>query len=49
MPYKRVKNKIYSKASGKWRLKQTCKSVASAKRAMRLLKMIEKKTKRSQK
>jgi len=41
MPYKRIKSKIYTKATGKWRLKQTCKSEASAKRALRLLRGIE--------
>ena len=38
MPNKRVGRKIYHKKGGKWKLKQTCKSVAAAKRAMRLLK-----------
>jgi len=41
MPYKLIKNKIYSKATGKWKLKQTCKSVASAKRALGLLEGLE--------
>jgi len=44
MPYKRIKRKIYTKATGKWRLKQTCKSEASAKRALRLLRGLEKGT-----
>jgi hypothetical protein len=37
MPNKRVGNKIYHKVGGNWKLKQKCKSVASAKRAMKLL------------
>jgi hypothetical protein len=41
MPYKLVKNKIYSKATGKWKLKQTCKNVANAKRALGLLRGLE--------
>jgi hypothetical protein len=40
MPYKRVANKIYDKKNGRWRLKQECKSVNNAKKAMRLLGMI---------
>lgn len=41
MPYKLVKKTIYTKRTGKWRKKQKCKSVASAKRALRLLRGIE--------
>ena len=37
MPYKRIGKTIYTKATGKWRKKQTCKSVAAAKRALKLL------------
>jgi hypothetical protein len=39
--YKRVGNKVYSKSSGEWKLKQTCKSAASAKGAIRLLQGIK--------
>lgn len=41
MPYKRVGRKIYSKRTGKWKLKQTATSTDNAKKAMRLLNMIE--------
>jgi len=41
MPYKRSGKTIYTKASGKWKKKQTAKSVAAAKRAMRLLQGVE--------
>lgn len=41
MPYKLVKKTIYSKASGKWKKKQTCASVANAKKAMALLQGLE--------
>jgi hypothetical protein len=41
MPYRRVGKKIYSKSSGKWKLKQTCKSAKNAKSAMKLLYGIE--------
>lgn len=37
MPYKRKGKKIYSKASGKWKLKQTAKSVENAKKTLKLL------------
>jgi hypothetical protein len=37
MPYKRVGKTIYHKKGGKWRKKQTCKSVPAAKKALRLL------------
>jgi len=41
MPWKRVGKTIYTKATGSWRKKQTCKSVASAKRALKLLRGLE--------
>ena len=41
MPYKRVKNKVFSKATGSWKLKQTCKSVGNAIKAMKLLRGLE--------
>lgn len=41
MPYKRSRRKVYSKATGKWKLKQTCGSIAKAKRAMKLLQGLE--------
>jgi hypothetical protein len=41
MPYKRVGKTIYTKASGKWKKKQTAKSVAAAKKAMSLLRGVE--------
>jgi len=44
MPYKQIKRKIYTKATGKWRLKQTCGSIAKAKRALKLLRGLEKGT-----
>ena len=37
MPYRRSLNKILHKKGGKWKVKQTCKSVAAAKKAMNLL------------
>jgi len=42
MPYRRKGRTIYSKATGKWRKKQTCGSVAKAKRALKLLRGLEK-------
>ena len=41
MPYKRVGKVIYTKSSGKWKVKQTCKSVTNAKGAMKLLHYLE--------
>jgi len=41
MPYKLVKKTIFTKATGQWKKKQTCKSVASAKRALKLLRGLE--------
>jgi len=41
MPYKLVGKTIYTKSSGKWKKKQTCKSVANAKKALRLLRGLE--------
>ena len=37
MPYRRVGRKVYHKKGGKWKVKQTCKSEAAAKSAIRLL------------
>ena len=37
MPNRRKGKVIYHKKGGKWRIKQRCKSVANAKRALRLL------------
>jgi len=41
MPYKRIGKTIYSKATGRWRKKQTCGSIAKAKRALKLLRGLE--------
>lgn len=41
MPYRVIGDKIYSKSSGRWRLKQTAKNAANAKAALRLLYGIE--------
>lgn len=41
MPYKRVGKTVYTKSSGKWKKKQTCGSVAAAKKAMSLLQGIK--------
>jgi len=41
MPYKLIGKTIYTKTSGKWKKKQTAKSIASAKRALKLLRGIE--------
>ena len=41
MPYKVQGNKVLHKKGGKWKVKQTCKDNAAAKRAMRLLYGIE--------
>ena len=41
MPYKREGNKIYTKASGNWKLKQTCANVKNAIKAMGLLQGLE--------
>lgn len=41
MPYKLVGRTIYTKASGSWKKKQTCTSLANAKKAMRLLEALE--------
>ena len=41
MPYKRKGKVIYTKSSGTWKKKQTCKSVENAKKAFRLLQGIE--------
>ena len=37
MPNRRKGRIIYHKKGGRWRIKQRCKSVANAKRALRLL------------
>jgi len=42
MPYKRISNKIYTKTTGTWKLKQTCLNIPNAKTALRLLNSIEK-------
>lgn len=44
MPYKVEDSDVYTKASGKWRLKQHCQSKAKAESAVRLLRGIEKGT-----
>ena len=41
MPYKVVGKKVMHKKGGVWKVKQTCKSNANAKKAMRLLYGIE--------
>ena len=41
MPYKRINKTIYTKATGKWKKKQTCRSVAAANRALKLLRGLE--------
>lgn len=41
MPYRRIGRTIYTKASGRWKKKQTCRSVAAAKRALKLLRGLE--------
>ena len=41
MPYKRIGKTIYSKATGKWRKKQTCRTVTNAKKALSLLRGLE--------
>jgi len=41
MPYKRVGRKVMHKKGGKWKTKQTCKSVAAAKKAINLLRGVE--------
>ena len=37
MPYKQDGKKVMHKKGGKWSVKQTCKSAANAKAAIRLL------------
>lgn len=37
MPYRRKGRKVYHKKGGKWKVKQTCRSVSAAKRAINLL------------
>lgn len=41
MPYKREGERIYSKASGSWKLKQKCDSIEKAKSAMKFLHGLE--------
>ena len=41
MPYRRKGKTIYHKKGGKWTKKQTCSSVAAAKKAMNLLRGVE--------
>ena len=41
MPYKIRGKVIYHKKGGKWTVKQRCKSVANAKKALRLLEGLE--------
>lgn len=41
MPYKRIGKTIYTKKTGRWKKKQISKTIASAKRALRLLRGIE--------
>ena len=41
MPYKRVGKVIYTKSTGRWKVKQRCRSVPNAKSAMRILRGIE--------
>ena len=41
MPYKLIAKTIFTKKSGKWRKKQTAKSVSAAKRALALLRGLE--------
>jgi len=41
MPYRRSGTKVLHKKGGKWKVKQTCRSEAAAKRAMSLLRGLE--------
>lgn len=41
MPYKRKGNIIYHKKGNKWTVKQKCRSVKNAKKAIRLLRGIK--------
>jgi len=41
MPYKIVGKTVYTKRTGTWKKKQTCGSVAKAKRAIKLLRGLE--------
>lgn len=41
MPYRLKGKTVYSKSTGTWKKKQTCKSVVAAKRALKLLYGIE--------
>lgn len=41
MPYRRKGSVIYTKSTGKWKIKQRCKSPANANKALRLLRGLE--------
>lgn len=41
MPYRRVGRTVFHKKGGKWKKKQTAKSVSAAKRALNLLRGVE--------
>jgi len=41
MPYRRRGSQVLHKKGGKWKVKQTCKSPAAAKRAINLLRGVE--------
>ena len=41
MPYKRIGTKIYHKKGGKWKVKQTAKSVKNAEKALKLLRSLD--------
>lgn len=41
MPYQRRGKTVYTKKTGKWKKKQTCRSVSAAERALKLLRGLE--------
>ena len=41
MPYKRIGRTIYTKATGRWKKKQTAKNIPNAKKALKLLEGLE--------
>jgi len=41
MPYKRIRKNIYTKRTGRWTIKQRCRNINNAKKALRLLRGIE--------
>lgn len=41
MPYKRIGKTIYTKKSGKWKKKQTARTIANAKKTLRFLRGLE--------